>query len=158
MRKSLLVLLALTFCAGVATAGEGGDWFDIAGCGMCKNLGATPGMLDNVAWNHYVIDSGMMSVAVIPGEYSDAWHEAKEAMHAVGQKMMAGEEMHLCGFCTSMGAILHTGNANMEVVETTAGEVTLITSNDEATVGMIHEHAKRSMHEMKKMAEMGESR
>ncbi|HEX9640475.1 MAG TPA: hypothetical protein VGB13_04105 [Candidatus Krumholzibacteria bacterium] len=158
MRKSILVLLALSLCAGVAVAGEGGAWFDLVNCGMCKNLSATPGMLDAMTWNHYVIDEGMMTVAVVPEQYEEAWHKAKEAMHATGQKMMAGEEMQLCGYCTSFGQILQTGKANMEVVETLAGEVTLVTSGDEATIAMIQEHAKRSMAEMEKMAAMHESR
>lgn len=158
MRKSVLVLLALSLCAGIAVAGEGDAWFDMVNCGMCKNLSATPGMIENMAWNHYVIDGGMMTVAVVPDEYAEAWHTATEAMHATGQKMMAGEEMHLCGYCTSFGTILQTGKANMEVVETLAGEVTLVTSSDEATIGMIHEHAKRSMAEMEKMAAMSKSR
>jgi hypothetical protein len=158
MRKSIFILLAFSLCAGIAVAGEDAPWFDLVNCGMCKNLSATPGMLDAMAWNHYVIDEGMMTVAVVPDQFEEAWHSAKEAMHAAGQKMMAGEKMQLCGYCTSFGKILQTGNANMEVVDTPAGEITLVTSGDAATIAMIQEHARRSMAEMEKMAAMPKSR
>lgn len=157
MRKSLLVLLALTLCASAAIA-EDGAWFDLEKCGVCKHLTATPGLLEAISWDNYVIDAGMMTIAVVPAEFADAYQKAEEGMHASGEKMMAGEEMHVCGMCMSLGQIFQSGKAHMENVQTKAGHVTLVTSSDAPTVAMIQAHAKRNIDEMKKMMAPSESR
>lgn len=150
MPRTLPLLLALCLFSGLAAA-EDEPWLDLSKCGMCKNLGATPGMIEAVSWKHYAIDSGMMSVAVVPDDFDEAWHGAKEAMHAEGQKMMAGDPMELCQHCMSMGRILQTGNANMEVIQTIAGEITLLTSSDAGTIAMIQEHAKHTVAALERM-------
>ena len=157
MRKPLLILLALCLSAGFATAGDQEEWIDMANCDMCGSVAAKPEMMQKIDWSYYVIDGGMMSVCVVPDAYTEDWRAVRAAMHATGEKMMAGEKMQLCGLCTSMDQILHTDTAAMEVVETTAGEVTLITSTDAETIGMIHEHAKRLISELEKMAGASES-
>jgi hypothetical protein len=158
--KILIALSVLVLASGTSIAGDSEGWFDMVNCAMCKNLTTHEGMLDNLGWDHHLTANGMMTVTVVPEAQATAWSETRAAMMATSEKLMAGEQMHLCNFCQSFGGLLMSGKANMEEFTTIGGEVSLVTSNDPATIKSIHAHAKRTMHEMEIMMKHaeGESR
>lgn len=68
-----------------------------------------------------------------------------------GAKIAGGEKPEsLCGFCESLGALMHAG-AKMQKVKTSFGTITVVTSTEATTVKKIHAHAKRTQDETKKM-------
>ena len=73
-----------------------------------------------------------------------------KGMEKTGARLMAGEKMPLCGFCTSYGELMMAG-AVMDDVETGMGKVALMTSSDPKVVEKIHTHAERTIKEYEKM-------
>ena len=150
--KTSLVILSLFLTIGLmanVTAGEG-DWMDMENCGMCKHLGANLEMLEHMTWNHYDVKNGIMSVCTVEDDYAEAYATASKLMGETGAKMMAGEEVSLCGMCTEMSGMMMAG-ANMELVTTGFGNIRLVTSNDEAMVTKLHAWAEKSSAETAKM-------
>ena len=158
--RILIALSVLVLASGVSIAGDSEGWFDMVNCAMCKNLTTHEGMLDNLDWEHHLTANGMMTITVVPEAQAAAWNETRAAMAATGEKLMTGEQMHLCNFCQSFGGLVMSGKASMEEFATIGGDVTLMSSDDPATIEAIHAHAKRTMHEMGLMMELadGESR
>jgi len=151
IRVAMVVALAASF----SVAGEGDDaWFDVHGCAMCKNFSAEPGLLEHIEWENHEISNGVMTVSVIDEEYEDAYERAVHNIGAVGQKLAAGEQLPLCGFCTSYGELMMAG-VKVEEVETKLGSVTLMTSTDPQVVKMIQEHAKHTTDEYEKVQAAG---
>ena len=54
-----LVLACLTLTVAVATAGDKA-WFDLENCGMCKNMMAEEGLMENMKWETHAIAAGLM--------------------------------------------------------------------------------------------------
>lgn len=157
MKRMSIVLgtLALaTLVAGAAFAGPGGDkaWFDLENCGMCKNLMAEEGLMDHMQWENHIIATGAMSVTKVDPKYDAAFQRAHANMEAAGKKMMAGEKMELCGFCTSYGSLAMAG-AKMENLHSDMGYIGVVTSTDPAVIEKIHAHTKRTQKEFKKWME-----
>lgn len=151
MLKFVTLFLALSLGAGLAVAGDEAPWFDMANCDICKAMLTPEGMLHEIGWQHYLTQSGAMSVTVVPATRSADWATAKGAMMAAGEKMGKGEALELCPFCQSMGGLFTSGKVQMEEFTTIGGDVMLLTSTDPATVGAIHSHFQRTIDEMKKM-------
>ena len=151
-RRIGIVVLSAVLIAGFAAfaTAEEGAWMDMAGCDMCKHLGANPEMLNNMTWNHYDIKDGIMSVCTVTDEYAGAYAEACTMMDATSMKMMAGEEIALCNMCTELSGMMMAG-AGMEKVDTDFGNVNLATSDDEAMVARLHAWAEKTRTEMAKM-------
>ena len=152
--KALVISLLACLCIGltVAEAGDEKPWFDLENCGMCKGMSSIPGLMENMTWETHVISNGMMTFTMVDAEYAKAYAKAKKMMEATGKKMMEGEKVDLCGFCSSFGSLAMAG-ANIEAVETKGGEVMLMTSADEALVKKIQAHAETSIEEFAKMQE-----
>lgn len=156
-KRSILirVVLMVALAAGVLVAGDGDQaWFDLEGCSMCKNFGAEPGLMEHIEWENHMISAGVMTVSVVDEEYQDALKRAEKNMAAVGQKLAAGEQLPLCGFCTSYGKLMMAG-VKIEQVETKLGAVVLMTSSDPEVVKMIQEHAKHTDEEYEKIKAAG---
>ena len=156
MKKAFLLILCL-FALAVSPAIAGGDgWYDMEGCGMCSNFLAQPGLMENMDWEHHVINEGMMSVTLFNTPESEvAYDLARAEMEKTGAKMHAGEKVHLCDFCTSMMGVMMAG-ASIEEIEINGGRVMLLTSDDPELVEQIQAHAERSIEELAKMeAAMG---
>lgn len=153
MKKLSFAVVALALTAGIiAVAGEEGPWFDLENCAFCKNLSAEPGMLDAMHWENHVIDEGMLTVTQVPEQYREAWARARKHMQETGEKMQAGEALHLCGFCQSYGKLLQAG-AKVEEIDGDVVKITLMTSDDPEVVKAIQAHAQRTIDEYKKMVE-----
>jgi len=157
-KTAIMLALAAMLVIGI-TAGYAEEkatpvetpWFDLENCGMCKHLMAEEGLMDHMTWENYVVGTGMMSVTVVAPGWEEKYKEMSAAMDATGKKLMAGEQMYLCGFCQSFGMLFATGKVKWEEVETKAGYVSLMTSTDPETIKMIQTHAQRTIDEYKKM-------
>jgi hypothetical protein len=150
---SLLAMVALT--AGLLVAAEAEQpWFDLEGCSMCKNFAAEPGLMEHIEWENHMIASGVMTVSVVAVSLKNAMERAEKNMEAVGQKLAAGEQMPLCGFCTSYGKLMMAG-VKVEQFDTKLGAVVLMTSSDPKVVEMIQAHAKHTDEEYEKIKKSG---
>jgi hypothetical protein len=157
LKRSILacVVLAAALVAGGLVADEGDQaWFDLEGCAICKNLAAEPGLVEHIEWENHKISNGVMTITVVDEEYVDAFQRAAKNMQATAQKLMTGEQLHLCGFCTSYGMLIASG-ATIEQVDTKLGNVTLMTSSDPKVVEMIQAHAARTDEEYEKVKQAG---
>jgi hypothetical protein len=152
MKKALL---SIGIALGMATVSIAQDatWFDLANCEVCKNMSGHEEIMQEVKWEAHPIANGMMSITVVPAKHKELMAKAKKGMDATIKKLEAGEKMNLCGFCQSFGKLKQAG-AKFEEINTAGGMVTLITSNDDKVVKMIHEHVKRTNAETKKMMEL----
>jgi hypothetical protein len=63
---------------------------------------------------------------------------------AVAAKMQSGEQVPLCGFCTSYGKLMMAG-VQMEEIETEFGHISLMTASDPEVVKMIHDHGQHTI-------------
>ena len=156
-KRSILirVVLMVALAAGVLVAGDGDQaWFDLEGCAMCKNFAAEPGLMEHVEWENHMISDGVMTISIIDEEYQGAMKRAQKNMGAVAQKLAAGEQLPLCGFCTSYGKLMMAG-VKIEQVETDFGAVVLMTSSDPEVVKMIQAHAKHTDEEYEKIEKAG---
>ena len=143
MKTLLLTILTLSLAV---TAFAGDAWFDLENCGMCKNLMNDPELFSAMTWNNYEVKHGLMEVTTYPAEMKDRFGELMATMEATGAKMMQGEQVPMCGMCMSYGSLMMAG-ADVEQVETEAGQVTLITSRDADTVAKIHKHVRTTIKE-----------
>jgi hypothetical protein len=145
----LLVAIAVVNAEDAATPVEK-PWFDMPNCGFCKHL-LTDGLIDHLDWQNHVVATGMMSVTTVEPGWEDKYKVCMAAMEETGKKMMAGEQVPMCGFCTSYGALYATGKITFEEFETKTGDVTLVTSTDPEIIAMIQQHAQRTIDEFAKM-------
>lgn len=143
-------LIALSFAAlvvaGVAVAGSDA-WFD-HDCAMCKNLMSEEALMNNMNWEQYNISSGIVSLTTVTPEYLDAYRTAHNNMTATAQLLMKGEQMELCGSCTALGKCMMMG-AKQEYVETSSGDVWIVTSDNPEVVADLHKWVERNHAEMK---------
>jgi hypothetical protein len=155
MKKTkILAALAIVAVALVALptafAAQGESWFDLEGCSMCKSMSSEKGLMENMEWENHLTTDGMMTVTVVKHGYEEAFERAMTNMEATGAKLMAGEDLYLCGFCTSYGS-LHMAGANFENFQTAGGHINLVTSRDPAIIETIHAHGQTTIDEMAKM-------
>lgn len=141
MLKTTFLILAL---AGTAFAGANEGWFDLENCGMCKNLNNDPELFQSMTWDNYLLTNGMMEVTTYPAGMKDRFDKLSASMQATGERLMAGEQMPMCGMCMSYGALMMKGVA-MDRVETPAGAITVITSQDPEVVALIRNHAQTTI-------------
>ncbi len=149
--KKIVTILALAFAllgAGAALASEKA-WLDLENCGMCKNLMADQDLFDHMTWDTYLLAGGMMEVTTYPAGYDERYKKLMATFEACGAKMMAGEQMPMCGMCTSYGQLMMSG-AKMDQVQTKAGWVTVMSSQDPKVVAMIRTHGQRTIDEYAK--------
>jgi len=157
MRKVALAFALAALVAVVAFAGEeeksptNSPWFDLENCDFCKHLSAQEGLMDHMDWENINFAAGSMSVTTVAPGYEDKFKKAIQLMEEAGKKMMAGEKLHMCGMCQSMGELFQTGKAQYESFETKGGWVSLTTSTDPETIKKIHAHTDRTNEEFAKM-------
>lgn len=148
-RRILLLSFALLLVAGALNASET-PWFDMANCSMCKNLYAQEGLIDHIMWEQHAISDGVVSVTTVEPAYLAKYRTAHIDMLAAGKKMQGGEMMPMCGSCMALGACMMKG-LQMEYVETSAGDVMIMTSDNPELVKEVQAWATRNTDEMKKM-------
>ena len=151
MRRALFLTLSVVLVAAVvASAGEVA-WFDFQNCAMCKDIMATPGLVENVSWEQYNLANGIISVTTVDVEYVDKYRKAHAGMAETAKAMHSGGEMpYLCGSCTALGMCMMKG-ANQEYVETINGCLFILTSTKPELVEELQNWAKRNKEEKAKM-------
>lgn len=127
-------------------------WLDLHNCSFCKMMGDNMDMMEHVKWENHKIANGSLSASVIPEEYQQRMDTLHNKMRAVAAKLEQGEQLPLCGFCTSYGELKAAG-AKTEEIKTDFGMIELMTSDDPAVVKRIHEHTDRTNAEFKKFLE-----
>lgn len=162
MKKiSMLALLLMAVAAGsmVWADHHEGDhkhdgkagWFDSAHCDVCKPWNENQQLMMSTKWETHLIKNGMLMVSVVPKDMMDDFQAVCKKCEANHKAIAAGgKEASMCGFCDAMGGLMQAG-VKMEEVTTEFGKITLMTSDDAATVKKIHEVAKKSQEEAKKM-------
>ena len=152
--KGISLLLAVfavaTLFLPATFAAQGDPWFDLDNCKMCQPMTQEKGLMENMEWENHLTADGMMTVTVIAPGYEKAFESVMKKMEATGEKLMAGEKMHLCGFCQSYGGLQMAG-ATFENFVTGGGLINLVTSRDPAVIEMIHEHGQKTIDEHAKM-------
>ena len=134
-------LTALSFAlvaiavAGAAFAG-GQAWFDKE-CAMCENLMSDEALMKNMNWEQHNLTAGIVAVTTVKPDYLAAYRTAHGNMNATTQRLMKGEQMELCGSCTAMGKCMMMG-AQQEYVETSSGDVWIVTSDNPEVVADLH--------------------
>ena len=151
MKKNvaMLALAVMLLGAGSALAAEKA-WLDLENCGMCKNLLADMDLFEHMNWSTHVFSAGMIEVTTYPAGYKDRFDKLMASFEACGAKMMAGEQMPMCGMCTSFGSIMMSG-AQMEQIPIEGGVLMVTSSQDPKTVAMIRKHGQRNIDEYAKM-------
>jgi len=134
-----------------ALSGDDHAFFDMENCSMCVNFTTDPTLMPNLGWEHHNVAEGMLSITTFKTEAAEvAYQEAISNMEANGAKLMAGEDLPLCGFCQSMMGLMMEG-ARHEVVPFEGGTVAMMTSTDPETVKHIHLHCDTINEELEKM-------
>ena len=147
MKRALMLSLALVVMAGAATAGE---WFDMENCAFCSKMAAKPGLMDSMHWESYNLSQGIVAITTVKPGHLDAYRTAHKEMMAAGEKMSQGEMMKMCGSCSWLGECFMAG-VQPEYVETTTGDIWIMTSDDAEMVAKLQEWAQRNTDEIKKM-------
>jgi len=127
----------------------------MANCSMCKPIVAHPEIMADLAWKNYAMTTGVMSVTTVTDKSRDTYMSVCKAMEANGAKLMAGEDMPLCGSCEVYAGLVGKG-VKTELVVTDFGTVRLSMSDDEEVVSALQGWAERNDEEMAKMATMME--
>lgn len=149
----LLIVVVVLFAASTLTVAGEDSWFDMENCGFCQSLLEPPDMLAHATWEHHNISNGLVSVSTVDKKYIEQWRAAEAKMEAAGKKMEQGEQVKMCNACTAMGKLFMMG-AKWESIQTTHGGVSLITSDDPATVKEIQGWGKKTTDELAKMEKM----
>lgn len=134
----------LVLLAAVATAGESAPWVDMADCPICRNVSHEEGLLENMTWEHHLTSTGVMTVSTVKPEYQEKFEGAKARMKELLGKVVAGEAIEICGYCTSISSLLKEG-AKAENVVTASSDIMLISSTDEAMIAKIHTHGRKTI-------------
>ena len=128
---------------------------DMEKCAVCKHLAANPALLQNMSWETFKIDNGMLCVMSAPKEMKselEALFQKMEAeMERIKADKLAGKEVEVCALCASMGELMETGAKEQEI-KTATGMIHLMTSADPAVVQKIHASADQAIAMQKHMA------
>jgi hypothetical protein len=136
--------------AGVAVASDTA-WFDMEKCAMCTTLFKNPELMANTNWEQHNIKGGVVSISTVGEKWLPQFRMAHADMMKVVAKAEKGEKVDMCGSCNAFGAFMKAG-ATRETVETSTGEVCIVTSTKPEVVAQIQTWAKRNTEEMAKMA------
>jgi hypothetical protein len=138
--------IAAVLVAGAAVAG-GSAWFD-HDCAMCKNMMSDHALMKNMNWEQHNLTNGIVAVTTVQPDYLDEYRTAHANMNKTAERLMSGEQMELCGSCTAMGECMMKG-VSQEYVETSSGDLWIVTSDNPEVVAELHEWVKRNQAEMK---------
>ena len=157
MSRILIALtLVLALAVGVSVAGTYSkttelSWFDMQNCGMCKSMPME--LYPSMTWEQHPISNGVVSMTTVTKEALPTYRKAHAnmmAMMAADEKLKPGERMALCGSCTAFSACLTKG-ASYEYVETTNGDLMIVTSDNKKIVKELKTWATKNTEEMAKM-------
>ncbi|MFQ5512182.1 MAG: hypothetical protein ACE5EO_10065 [Candidatus Krumholzibacteriia bacterium] len=149
LRRLIALSLVLLFVAGVGMAGEK-PWFDMENCGMCKSLGSNAELMENLSWEQHNISNGILAVTTVSPKYLESYRAAHAEMSKTAQRLAKGEMMEMCGSCMAFGMCMMKG-ARQEYVETSTGDVWIVTSDNPELVVDLQNWVKRNKEEMAKL-------
>ena len=141
--KKTIILLMILLAVGVQ-AGEKAPWVDMVNCPICNNVTAEKGLSQNMNWEHHLTATGMISVFTIKPDFQPKFDRAKAGMLEKIGEVLNGEELKICGYCTSVTTLLKEG-AKSENIVTHSGDVFVISSTDEAMIAKIHTHGQTTI-------------
>jgi len=149
--KTLLTtasLLVLTFA--VAAAAPTGAWLDLESCAMCKTLTDDQELFENMVWDNQLFANGMVEITTVPIHFEKRFEKLMGKMQATGNRMMAGEQLPMCGMCLSYGKLMMAG-ATMDRMQSGNSHITVISSRDPQVVELIRTHGQTTIDEYAKM-------
>jgi len=148
--KYLVVIAALLATTQIVDAGDEPAWWDMANCDFCVNMSSAPGLMDAMQWESHKIADGSISMVQMDEAHLGTFKKACAGMKATQEKAMSGAEIQTCGMCSAMGRAMMAG-ANVETVDTSNGQIHIMTSDNAEVVEQLHMIVQRNQDEMKKM-------
>lgn len=139
-----VAVMGLILVAAVSFAGDKAPWVDMKDCPICMNVSSKEGLMDNMTWEHHLTATGVMIVSTVKPEYQPKFDQAKAGMKEILGKVLAGEDIEVCGYCTSLSSLLNEG-AKAENFVTKSSDIMLISSTDETMIASIHAHAQKTI-------------
>ena len=150
-RITALAIVVLVALVASSMAGDTDEkWFDMENCAMCKNLSSQEGLLEAMTWESHPISNGVVAVSTVKSDFLAAYYTAHDGMGKTGEKLMGGEQLHLCKSCSALGMCMMQG-VSQDYVKTMSGDVWIVTSDKEDVVAMLHDWANKNMEAMKNM-------
>lgn len=158
-RLSAVALLSLAVAFGSlawADHHEGGEqhekaWSDAAHCQICKPWSEHQELMISSKWETHPTANGMLIATQVPKAQMETFAAVEKEIDANVAKIdWQNEKPELCGFCQSISDLMAIGS-KLEKVETSFGNIMLVSSDSPDTVAKIHEVAKRAQAEEKKM-------
>ena len=150
MKKVVLSLVAALVLMASPAVAQDENWFDMQNCEICKHMGKHMDIMQDIKWEAHLLSNGMLTIAVVPEKHKKVMDDVHKKMKGTIAKLESGEQMDLCGFCTTMGKLKMAG-VESEELETAGGQIMVMTSDDPKAVEKIHKFAKRTIEEQKKM-------
>jgi hypothetical protein len=156
MKKTMITTAAILLMTTAAlAAAPTGNWFDLDNCAMCRNLTADEELFSNMQWENKLFANGLLEITKVPAHFEDRFQELSAKMQATGQKLMAGEQLPMCGMCQSYGTLMMAG-ATMDQITSGESHMTIISSQDPKIVAMIRTHGQTTIDEYAKWMTSGE--
>lgn len=149
LSRSFALLAVLGLLVSPLALAEDVKWFDNEKCEVCQSLMKHKGLMESMTWEQYDISNGVVAVTTVQKGHLDKFRKAQEDMGMVLQRLQKGEQVGLCGSCTTLGAIMMKG-VKSEEVQTMHGEVWIMTSDNAEVVTELQNWAARNKEEMKK--------
>lgn len=149
--KISLAAMIITFAAMAFAADS--HWFDMENCSMCKPYLKHDQLMENTAWESYPLSNGVIMVTTVNEKFLNAYRHARSEMKIIGEQLMAGKDMQLCGSCQSLAGLFPKG-VKAESIETSKGNIHIFTADKENVVAALHEWNTKNAEEMKKMEKM----
>ncbi len=142
MAKFLCLLLMLV--APAAFGGEKAPFVDMLGCPICQNVSNEKGLMENMKWEHHLTGTGVITVSTVKPEYQPQFDRAKAGMLDLVGKVLAGEEMDICSYCTSVTSLVMEG-AKVDHITTHGADVMVVSSTEEELIQKIHKHGRQAI-------------
>lgn len=151
-QKLTIVCLVVFFVIAAMTVSAGNvAWFDMKNCDMCKGMIETPGLMEHITWEQHDISNGVVAITSVSGDFKEAYDVCDMKMKAMGEKMMAGEKLNLCGSCMAFGGLMQKG-VKFEKIATNTGHLSIFTADNDELVTELKAWSAKNKEEMKKMA------
>jgi hypothetical protein len=123
-------------------------------CAVCKAMVENSKLMTQTNAETHKIDNGMLCVTTVPKElvkdFASVHAKMMENVAKAKSDIAAGKKVEMCSFCEGMGDLEKAG-ATHQVIPTSTGAVSLMTSTDPDVVKKIHAQADKAIAMQKKM-------
>jgi hypothetical protein len=150
--QGVLVIMTVAVLALFSAAiSEDKPWFDMENCSFCKTLTEDPHLMDNITWENYDISNGLLTVTIVKPESKDSYLNAQKGMEKMAMEMAGGKtDVNMCGHCETYGSLMMAG-AKFEHIESGAGYISLMTTDNPELLAKIQKFGQRNRDEFAKM-------